>query len=121
MARPLTRAKFRGWFGEDCDCDVIRVKRGELMDSYIEEHGIEAKAGAGELLAFLKENGIGSAFHYVPLHSSKAGRRFGRFHGEDVYTTKESERLLRLPMFYNLPMEDARFAASCVLSFPDFA
>ncbi len=61
MARPLTRAKFRGWFGEDCDCDVIRVKRGELMDSYIEEHGIEAKAGAGELLAFLKENGIKTA------------------------------------------------------------
>ena len=73
------------------------------------------------LINHLKENGVMAVFHYVPLHSSKAGRRFGRFHGEDVYTTKESERLLRLPMFYNLPMEDARFAASCVLSFPDFA
>ncbi len=73
------------------------------------------------LIDHLKANGVMAVFHYVPLHSSKAGRRFGRFHGEDVYTTKESERLLRLPMFYNLSMEDARYAASCVLSFPDFA
>ena len=72
------------------------------------------------LIGHLKENGVMAVFHYVPLHSSAAGRRFGRFNGEDVYTTKESERLLRLPLFYNLSMEDARYAASAVLSFPDF-
>ena len=72
------------------------------------------------LINHLKENGVMAVFHYVPLHSSAAGRRFGRFNGEDVYTTKESERLLRLPLFYNLSMEDACFAASAVLSFPDF-
>lgn len=60
------------------------------------------------LLAYLRENGICSVFHYVPLHSAPAGQKFGRFAGEDVYTTKESERLLRLPMFYNLDMEDVK-------------
>ena len=55
-----------------------------------------------ELIAFLKEHGVSSVFHYVPLHSAAAGLRFGRFHGEDKYTTAESERLLRLPMYYGL-------------------
>ncbi len=56
--------------------------------------------------AFLKENGIGSAFHYVPLHSAPAGGRFGRFHGEDKYTTNTFERLLRLPMYYGLKQDE---------------
>ncbi|MFS1538625.1 MAG: dTDP-4-amino-4,6-dideoxygalactose transaminase [Candidatus Phlomobacter fragariae] len=47
-----------------------------------------------------------SVFHYVALHSSPAGHRFGRFHGDDRYTTKESDRLVRLPMFYNLTEEE---------------
>ena len=58
------------------------------------------------LISYLKENGINSVFHYVPLHSSPAGKRFGRFNGEDKFTTKESERLVRLPMYYNLKKED---------------
>lgn len=58
------------------------------------------------LIAFLKENSIGAVFHYIPLHSSPAGKQFGRFHGEDKYTTKESERLLRLPMYYGLNQND---------------
>ena len=59
------------------------------------------------LLSFLREQGILSVFHYVPLHSAPAGMQFGRFHGEDKYTTKESERLLRIPMYYSLKMEEA--------------
>lgn len=59
------------------------------------------------LLAELKQQGILSVFHYVPLHSAEAGRKFGRFHGEDVYTTRESERIMRLPMYYSLSMEEA--------------
>ena len=54
------------------------------------------------LISYLKERDIAAVFHYVPLHSAPAGLRFGRFHGEDRYTTKESERLLRLPIYYNL-------------------
>lgn len=59
-----------------------------------------------KLIKYLKENGIMAVFHYIPLHTSPAGKKYGRFHGEDKYTTKESERLLRLPMYYRLKDED---------------
>ena len=55
-----------------------------------------------KLLEFLKSSGILAVFHYVPLHSSPAGLKYGRFHGEDKFTTKESERLIRLPLFYGI-------------------
>lgn len=55
-----------------------------------------------KLIDYLKEKDINAAFHYVPLHSAPAGLKFGRFHGVDKFTTKESERLLRLPMYYDL-------------------
>lgn len=58
------------------------------------------------LFQFMKENGILLASHYVPLHSAPAGAKFGRFHGEDKYTTSSYERLLRLPMYYKLTEED---------------
>lgn len=58
--------------------------------------------GRTALTAFLKERDIIVSFHYVPLHSSPAGLRFGRFHGENVYTDRESDRLTRLPMYYGL-------------------
>lgn len=61
----------------------------------------------GELITFLKSRGIGTAFHYVPLHSSTGGKRYSRFVGEDRYTTSESERLLRLPSFIGLPSVNA--------------
>ena len=72
------------------------------------------------LLAYLRENGICSVFHYVPLHSAPAGQKFGRFAGDDVYTTKESERLLRLPMFYNLDMEDVKRIVDVIHKFQEF-
>lgn len=59
-----------------------------------------------EFIKYLKENGVQSSFHYVPLHSAPAGIKFGRFDGEDQYTTIESERLTRLPMYYGLTDED---------------
>ena len=69
------------------------------------------------LIAYLKANGVGSVFHYVPLHSAAAGLRFGRFHGEDRYTTRESERLLRLPMYYGITDSDVLYAAETVAAF----
>lgn len=69
------------------------------------------------LKAFLDENGILSVFHYVPLHSAPAGLKFGRFHGEDRYTTRESDRLLRLPMFYQLTPEQVNYIAGKVKEF----
>ncbi len=60
-----------------------------------------------EFIRFLKENDILAVFHYVPLHSAPAGQKYGRFNGEDVYTTKESERLVRLPLYYGLTDADS--------------
>ena len=58
------------------------------------------------LLERFKELSIGAVFHYIPLHSAPAGLKFGRFEGSDVYTTKESERLLRLPLYYGLTCKE---------------
>ena len=58
------------------------------------------------LIDFLKDEGVMSVFHYIPLHSSVAGEKYSCFVGEDKFTTKESERLLRLPMFYGFSMSD---------------
>ncbi len=69
------------------------------------------------LIAFLKEQGIGTAFHYVPLQSADAGLKYGRFHGEDRFTTKESERLLRLPMYYHLTIEDCDRVIDAIYQF----
>lgn len=69
------------------------------------------------LISFLKENGILSVFHYVPLHSAPAGMKFGRFHGEDKYTTRESERIFRLPMYYALKEEEVNYIVSKVKEF----
>lgn len=60
------------------------------------------------LLGYLKENGINAVFHYVPLHSAPAGFKFGRFDKDDLNTTKESEKLIRLPMYYGLAEKDLR-------------
>lgn len=65
----------------------------------------------------LKVNGIYSVFHYIPLHTAPAGRRFGRFHGEDRYTTRESERLARLPMYYGLTLEQVDYICDMVKKF----
>lgn len=69
------------------------------------------------LLKHLVYNGILAVFHYVPLHSSPAGQRYGRFAGEDRFTTRESNRLLRLPMFYGLKTEDIEFVCKKVAEF----
>lgn len=69
------------------------------------------------LISFLKGKGIYATFHYVPLHSSPAGKMFGRFSGEDVYTTTESSRLIRLPLFYGLTNEEQLFVIQSVYNF----
>ena len=70
-----------------------------------------------DLLKFLTENGIQAVFHYVPLHSAPAGRKFGRFNGEDRYTTKESERLIRLPLFYSISDEEVEYTIEMLLKY----
>lgn len=70
-----------------------------------------------QMLDYLRKKGIYAVFHYVPLHSSKAGKEFGEFVGDDIYTTKESDRLLRLPMFYGLSMELSDYVIDCIHGF----
>lgn len=65
----------------------------------------------------LNDKNINAVFHYVPLHSSIAGRQYGRFHGEDVYTTRESERLLRLPLWYGLTRAEVLFVVDTIFQF----
>lgn len=81
---------------------------------YIKTKDMEERTA---LIDFLKENDIMAVFHYIPLHTAPAGMKFGRFHGMDRYTTKESERLLRLPMFYQLTPEQVEYIAGKVKEF----
>jgi len=81
---------------------------------YIKAKNLEERT---KLLAFLKENGIFAVFHYVPLHSSPAGQKYGRFHGIDKFTTKESERLIRLPLFYGIKDEEIDYTISKIYEF----
>lgn len=91
---------------EDC------VHNGHMF--YIKAKDMKERT---HLIDFLKENDILAVFHYVPLHSAPAGIKFGRFHGEDKYTTGESERLVRLPMFYQLTDEQVDYIAGKVKEF----
>ena len=70
-----------------------------------------------KLIDYLKQNGIYAVFHYIPLHSAEAGLKYGRFHGEDKYTTKESERLVRLPLYYGLKEEEVKLVIDKVKEF----
>ena len=81
---------------------------------YIKAKDAEERA---KLIQYLGEHGVKAVFHYVPLHSSKAGREFGEFVGEDRNTTRESERLLRLPMFYALKDEEVDMVVELVWQF----
>ena len=83
---------------------------------YIKAKDLEERT---QLIAYLKKNGVGAVFHYIPLHSSPAGQKLGRFHGEDRYTTKESERLLRLPMYYGLSAKEIEYITEKVCMFFD--
>lgn len=69
------------------------------------------------LIDYLKERQVHSVFHYIPLHTAPAGLKYGRFHGEDRYTTRESERLLRLPMYYQLTLEQVDYICEQVKGF----
>lgn len=81
---------------------------------YLKAKDLEERS---QLISFLKENDILAVFHYIPLHSAPAGQKFGRFYGEDKYTTKESERLVRLPMYYGLKEEQVNYICDKVKEF----
>lgn len=88
------------------------VHNGHMF--YIKAKDLEERTA---LIAHLKEKGVQAVFHYVPLHSAEAGKHFGRFHGKDVHTTQESERLIRLPLYYGLTDDEIDVVISAVSSF----
>ncbi|MBU3134094.1 dTDP-4-amino-4,6-dideoxygalactose transaminase [Clostridium gasigenes] len=81
---------------------------------YIKLKNLEERSN---LINYLKNKEILSVFHYVPLHSAKAGIDFGRFNGEDIYTTRESERLLRLPLYYGLSKSNIEYIIETIINF----
>ena len=70
-----------------------------------------------KLIEHLKKNDVLAVFHYIPLHTAPAGKKYGRFYGEDRFTTKESERLMRLPMYYNLESEKIEYICEKIKEF----
>ena len=81
---------------------------------YIKLRGLEDRSA---FIRYMKDRGIVTVFHYVPLHSSPAGEKFGRFHGEDRYTTSESDRLVRLPLYYGLTPEDQQYVIRTAMEY----
>lgn len=81
---------------------------------YLKAKNLEERTA---FIDFMKKKDILTVFHYIPLHSAPAGVKYGRFHGEDVYTTKESERLARLPLYYNLSLEEVDYISNAVKEF----
>ena len=88
------------------------VHNGHMF--YIKAKDIEERTA---LINHLKSNDILAVFHYIPLHTAPAGLKYGRFHGEDEYTTRESERLLRLPMYYGLTAGQVDYICEKVIDF----
>lgn len=86
------------------------VHNGHMF--YIKLRDLETRT---EVIRRMKEKGIQCVFHYIPLHISPAGQKYGTFSGEDVYTTKESERLMRLPMYYSLTMEEVKYVTDSLI------
>lgn len=81
---------------------------------YIKVRNLEERS---KLLHFLKDRGITAVFHYVPLHSSEAGQKYGSFFATDCYTTTESNRLIRLPLYYNMLEQDIDRIIDCIYTF----
>lgn len=81
---------------------------------YIKLNDIEERT---EYIKYMKESGVACSFHYVPLHSAPAGKKYGKFFGKDNYTTVESERLVRLPLYYNLEDDEVEYIISCTIKF----
>lgn len=96
-------------YADEGRIDVPTIPEGIVHNAhmyYIKLRDLEERTA---FISYMKAKGILTTFHYVPLHSAPAGLKFGRFHGEDEFTTRESDRLVRLPMYYNMKEEDLRY------------
>lgn len=125
-AQEITDARLAIWNQYHEELQILQEK-GKLELPYVPEHCthnahmfyVKAKdlEERTALIDFLKQNDILAVFHYVPLHTAPAGLKYARFHGEDVYTTKESDRLIRLPLYYGLEKEQVTYICEKVKEF----
>lgn len=125
-AEEITRARLDRWeqyremltpLAEAGRIEIPYVPEGCVHNGhmfYIKTKDVEERS---RLKAYLGEREILAVSHYEPLHSAPAGEKYGRFHGEDKYTTRESERILRLPMFYKLTADQTEYIAEQVKAF----
>lgn len=81
---------------------------------FIKTYDLEIRT---QLIDTLRQNGVSAVFHYIPLHTAEAGTKFSRFHGVDLNTTSESERLLRLPLYYGITAQEIDMTVSIIESF----
>jgi len=126
MAEEINLGRLSIWKRFYNELQPLAVK-GVLELPYIDKHcqhnghmfyiKVKNTAERSALMEKLHENGIDSTFHYIPLHTSIAGRRFGIFNNNDQYTTRESERLLRLPFYYGLKPEDVSRICNAIIAF----
>lgn len=96
-----------------------RIPINDYQDVNFHSYWIKCKNGKDriQMIDFLKKNEIKSAFHYVPLHSSVAGKKYGKFSGEDVFTTIDSNRILRIPLHTNLEEEQVEFICEMIAKY----
>lgn len=126
LAQEITQARLARW-EQYKELLTPLEKEGKIELPFIPEHCthnahmfyIKTKDmdERSRLIEYLKKKEIHSVFHYIPLHSAPAGMKYGRFHGEDKYTTKESERILRLPMFYKLTADEVEYITEQIKEF----
>lgn len=97
--------------------ELPRIPEGCVHNAHMFYIKVENTGVQADLLNHLKRDGIGAVFHYVPLHSSQAGKKLGRFHGEDRFTTIESSRLIRLPMYFSLTNSEVEEVVASVYDY----
>lgn len=102
----LYYASLRGLQEEEC-VELPRILDDCVHNAHMFYIKCRDMGERAQLIAYLKERGIEAVFHYIPLHTAPAERRYARFHGEERYTTAESQRLLRLPLFFSMKEEEA--------------
>ena len=98
-------------------CELPVIPNGCIHNAHMFYLKLKDLKQRTEFIQYLKEHNVLSVFHYIPLHSAPAGLKFGRFHGVDEYTTKDSNRLTRLPLYYGMTKEDRETVIQTVREF----
>ena len=95
----------------------MHVPEDRVHNAHMYYIKLRSQSERSDLISWLREHDVNAVFHYIPLHSADAGLRYGRFHGEDRHTTSGSERLLRLPLFFEMTESDCARVIEAVYSF----